>query len=109
MQTMPLWLQLAIIACKLKEHDSGTSQTNLFLDFVNKTKNTTQAKILRNICRVLFVEIIVSERNILIKITSFMLISRLSLKLQTNRVSAAHRQCARDANSLKPNDGTLEP
>lgn len=76
MQTMHPSLQLAIIACKLKEHDSGTSKTNFFLDFVNKTKNTTQVKILRNICRVLSVEIIVSERNILIKITSFLLISR---------------------------------
>ena len=76
MQTMHPSLQLAITACKLKEHDSGTSQTNLFLDFVNKTKNTTQVKILRNICRVLSVEIIVSERNISIKITSFLLISR---------------------------------
>ena len=37
----------------------------IFLDFANKMKNTTRAKILRNTCLVLFAEIIVSERNLM--------------------------------------------
>lgn len=37
--------------------------------------------------------------------TSFMLISRLFLKVQANHEPAAHRQCARDAKSFKSTDG----
>ena len=37
----------------------------MYPDSVNKMKNMIQAKILRNICLVLFAEIIVSERKLM--------------------------------------------
>ena len=41
--------------------------------------------------------------------TSFLLISRLFLKLQANHEPAAHWQCARDAKSFKSTDGKTRP
>ena len=69
-------------------------------------KNMIQAKILRNICLVLFAEIIVSERNLMPGRQAYV-DHPASVKLQdelTERL-AAHRQCARDNRSLKSNDG----
>ena len=68
-------------------------------------KKMTLAKILKNTWLVLFVEIIVSNKECLIFRTSFMLISRLLLKLQANHEPAAHRHCAREHKLFKSTDG----
>ncbi|KAM0794751.1 hypothetical protein BDR22DRAFT_676044 [Usnea florida] len=65
------------------------------------------AKTLKNIWLAVFAEITVSNKKMfdIQKLgTSFMLISRLFLKVRANHEPAAHRQCARDAKSFKSSE-----
>lgn len=71
-------------------------------------KKMTPVKILKNTWLALFAEIIVSDKRMFDTQdfgTSFLLISRLFLKLRANHDPAAHRQCARVAKSFKSTDG----